>query len=123
MVDRKQNCSGLDLDDARFDAEFRGIVNALFCACLAAQEGRANRLARELFRRVELENKPLTESAGQLEMKVPEAREILGKIRRDIAVVLALGLCSPVANGPTRGGTADGCGCGHVRTPSFPHAS
>lgn len=123
MVDRKQNCSGLDLDDARFDAEFRGIVNALFCACLAAQESRADRLARELFRRVELEDKPLTEAAGELGVKVPEAGEILGKIRRDIAVVLALGLCSPVADGPAGDGTADGCGCGHVRTPSSPRAS
>lgn len=97
MIDEKPNCSGLDLDEDRFDTEFRDIVNALFCACLGAEESRLHKLERELFRLVELQGLSLSAAALTLGLSEPEARDVLAKVRRDIVVLLALGLCSPAS--------------------------
>ena len=123
MTVRQKACSGLEIDETRFDAEFRAVVNAMFCACLAAREDRADHLARELFRQVDLQNRPLVEAADALGVAVSEAREIIGKVRRDIAVVLALGLCAPIASKNRKEEGLGGCGCGTGRTRPFPRAS
>lgn len=123
MAVGKQTCSGLDIDDTRFSAELRTVINALFCTCFGALESRTDRLARELFRRVELQDTPLEEAADALGVTYSEAREILTKVRREIAVALALGLC---ASPRTQSGDEDnprGCGCGSDQTRSFLQAS
>lgn len=123
MTVQQKACSGLEIDETRFDAEFRAVVNALFCACLGASESRTDLLARELFRRVDLQDRPLDEAAGELGLAVSDASEILGKVRRDIAVVLALGLCAPAASQNGKEESSRGCGCGTGRPQSFPLAS
>lgn len=99
MGHAKQPCSGIFVDEARFGAEFRTVVDALFCACIAKMQGREERLHRELFRLVEIEGRPLAQAAGALDLGVPAAKRMLAKTRHDIAVLMALGLCLP---GPER---------------------
>ena len=112
MGRREQLCSGLEIDEARFGAEFREIVNALFCACLRDMEPDTDGVAREIFRRVELEDQPLSVAAAELGLPPARARAMLEKTRRDIAVLLALGLCQPLGEAGQPGGGRTGCGCG-----------
>lgn len=111
MVELGRDCSGLTVDDARFGAEFREIVNALFCACLERTETREKRLSRELFRLVEIDGRPLADAAGALGLAVSEAREMRARTRRDIAVLMALGLCFRAERPPVENVRTSGCRC------------
>ena len=107
---REESCSGLD-DELQVDAEFRAVLNSLFCACLPEAQRRAVRLRRDLFLRCDIKGQTLAEATSDLGLDPGEAAAMLMEIRRDIAVLMALGLCQT-------GGAEEGrdqtpaCGCG-----------
>lgn len=113
----RSSCSGLDAAGPEFDKEFRNILDALFCACLEELQDTDTRLRRDLFRLTEMDGQTPAVAARALHIGISEAKEMLARTRRDIAVLIALGLCKPEAPGPVgpvdRPRTFD-CGCGNT---------
>lgn len=92
MSDSHRSCSGTDPRDFSGDIEFRKVLDAVFCGCLEELQTGEKRLRRELFRRVEIEKQPLPAAARSLGLEAEDAGTILAGARRDVAVLLALGL-------------------------------
>lgn len=74
------------------DAEFRAILDTIFCACLPESGSRACRLRKELFLRCDIEGQPLAEAAEALDLEIREAQALVARIRRDVTMQVALGL-------------------------------
>jgi len=89
------------------EAEFRTILDTLFCTCFPESQTREARLRREVFLRCELKGRPRVEIARSLDLDLRDVDEILEKIHRDLAVIrmLGLGVLDGVENPPS------GCRC------------
>ncbi len=74
------------------DAEFRAILDTMFCACLPESGSCACKLRKELFLRCDIEGQPLAEVAEALDLEIREARALVAQIRRDVTMQVALGL-------------------------------
>lgn len=118
MTVRKGSCSGVDAVGAEIDAEFRRVLDAMFCACLPGRESRESGLRRELFFRCDIEGRTLAEAALALGLDVREAEALLADTRRDVAVLMALGLYRPDGAETAVGASPAGCGCAVGARPS-----
>ncbi|WP_228873461.1 hypothetical protein [Roseibium aggregatum] len=63
------------------DAEFRAILDTMFCACLPDSGSCACKLRKELFLRCDIEGQPLAEVAEALDLEIREARALVAQIR------------------------------------------
>ncbi|WP_218142234.1 hypothetical protein [Aliiroseovarius sediminilitoris] len=109
----RSSCSGLDAIGPEFDEEFRNILDALFCACNSGLQDTDTSLRRELFRMTELDGQTTARAARALGIGISQAEEMLAATRRDITVLMALGLCKPVFPGPADSRHSHGCRCGN----------
>jgi len=107
-------CSGLDAAGPEFDEEFRNILDTLFCACLEELQDTDTGLRRALFRLTEMEGQTPARAARALGLGMSQAKEMLARTRRDIAVLTALGLCAPTSPGPAAPPRSHGCRCGNT---------
>lgn len=114
MTDPGHSCSGFDGADPGLDEEFRTILDAVFCSCLGDMQDGAARLRRDLFRLTEMEGHTPAVAAHRLGLGIPEAEETLARIRRDIAVLLALGLFMPPAGEAANAPRSRNCRCGNT---------
>ena len=73
MTDVKRSCSGFDRAELSDDEELHAILDALFCTCI----------------------EDLSTQARALGLDVEEAERMLTKTRREVALLLVLGLCKP----------------------------
>lgn len=113
MAFPRPSCSGLAPAGRELDEELRTILDALFCACLEELRDGA-RLRRDLFRLTEMEGQAPGVAARALGLGIKDAEEMLARTRRDIAVLLALGLCMPTSPGPADASPARDCRCGNA---------
>ncbi|KNG94582.1 hypothetical protein [Pseudaestuariivita atlantica] len=86
------------------------MIDALFCACLPHLDTPEKSLRRDLFRMVDLEGIALAEASEALGISHAHAVDLQERTRREIAVLLTLGL------GPPGGATLEnepmtGCCC------------
>lgn len=117
MTHPEHSCSGFGGDDLEIDEELRTILDAMFCSCLEKVEDSDERLRRDLFRLAEIEGQTPAAAARRLGLEVSRAEDMLAGIRRDIAVLQALGLFTPRAqDAPDTPGARD-CRCGHGTPP------
>ena len=105
------SCSGYDTAEHGSGAEIRGILDALFCACLDELQADDALLRRDLFRLTEIEGQPLPDVAHTLGLGMTDANAMLAKTRRDMAVLLVLGLCKFSANAPAAKAPLRNCSC------------
>ena len=112
MDNSNRSCSGYDdLADPGYDSEFRDILDALFCDCLQELQTGEAPLRRDLFRLAEIDGQPLPAAARALGLEIEDAREMLAKTRRDIAVLMVLGLCKPPPPDPGKKSAPRNCRC------------
>jgi len=110
----RSSCSGLDAAGPEFDEEFRNILDTLFCACMEELQDTDTHLHRALFRLTEMEGQTPSRAAHALGLGISQAEELLATTRRDIAVLMALGLCMPVHRGSADPPRPHGCRCGNT---------
>jgi len=113
----KQSCSGFDTAGAYVDPELREILNALFCTCLEELPTKNSGLNRDLFRLVEIDGQTLGTAAHRLGIGYKAAKQMLAKTRREVAVLLVLGLDSSLDAGSTDNAQLDDCNCRGNRQP------
>ena len=95
MTDVKRSCSGFDRAELSDDEELRAILDALFCTCIEDLSTQDTLQHRDLFRLAEIEGQALPDAARALGLDVEEAERMLTKTRREVALLLVLGLCKP----------------------------
>jgi len=117
MTHPKHSCSGFDGADLEIDEELRNILDAMFCCCLGELQNSKDRLCRDLFRLTEMEGQTPAAAARQLGLEVSQAEGMLARTRRDIAVLRALGLFTPRAEGTADAPRTRDCRCGHSTPP------
>ena len=113
MGQEKPECSQLLVDEAAYGEEFRSLLDALFCACLPDLDGGEKALRRDLFRMVDMEGFDLSKAGQALGISTEEARKLQEKTRREIAILLVLGLGATGEAAPRSSSTSTGCRCGH----------
>jgi DNA-directed RNA polymerase specialized sigma24 family protein len=96
---------------ANVDTELSDILKALFCACLNDLQPPDSVLRRDLFRLTDLEGQTLDKAAQALGIGVPEAKKMLVQTRREIAMVMVLGLGKPSKARPNGEAPFDDCDC------------
>jgi DNA-directed RNA polymerase specialized sigma24 family protein len=106
MKRAKQSCSGFESPDANLDPELREILNALFCSCLEELPAKNTGLGRDLFRLIEIDGQTLDAAANRLGIGLQAAEQMLAKTRREVAVLLVLGLGTPSGAGSGAGSSA-----------------
>lgn len=87
-----------------FERDCRCLMRAHSRACLAMLPDHCGPKARDLFRMVEIEGRPLAQAAGTLGLGPDAARELLAETRREVAALLAASLGAA--------GGSDGVGTG-----------
>lgn len=92
MASKEPGCSQLAVDETKYGEEFQRLVDALFCACLSDLDAPEKTLRRDLFRMVDLEGLELSKAAEALGISRAEAKDLQEKTRREIAILLVLGL-------------------------------
>ncbi|MGB3689336.1 MAG: hypothetical protein WBA02_08555 [Jannaschia helgolandensis] len=95
MTDVKRSCSGFDRAELSDDEELRAILDALFCTCIEDLSTQDTLQHSDLFRLAEIEGQALPDAARALGLDVEEAERMLTKTRREMALLLVLGLCKP----------------------------
>jgi len=95
MTHSKRSCSVYDPTDTQVDPELREILNAMFCSCLEELQTGEAPLRRDLFRLTEIKGQSLATAARTLGMDIHDAEQMLAKTRREVAVLMVLGLCKP----------------------------
>jgi predicted DNA-binding protein (UPF0251 family) len=95
MTHSKRSCSILDPIDIQFEPELRDILNALFCSCLEELQSSDALLRRDLFRLTEIKGQTLAAAARALGISVQDAAQMLTQTRREVAVLMVLGLGKP----------------------------
>lgn len=113
MANEKTGCSQLVVDEAKYGAEFQRLVDALFCACLSDLDAPEKTLRRDLFRMVDLEGLELSKDAEALGISSAEARDLQEKTRREIAILLVLGLDAFAHADVNDPNAVPGCRCGN----------
>jgi len=111
MADAQQSCSGFDLGELQFDHELRAILDALFCACLEELQTRDKLMQRDLFRMIEIEGQTLAAAASTLGLDATDAEQLHTSAMRDVAVLMALGLCKPAGGRPANEARFGDCRC------------
>lgn len=112
MADEKPGCSQLLVDETKYGEDFRRLIDALFCACLSDLDSREKTLQRNLFRLVDLEGLDLSEASRALGISRAEAKDLQEQTRREIAVLLVLGLGVFETAETSDTSTVPGCECG-----------
>jgi len=111
MTLSKQSCSVFDPTDLQDDAELREILDALFCACLEDLQDSENMQRRDLFNLTEIKGQSLDAAAKVLGISVQDAEQMLAQTRREVAVLMVLGLCKPTAGSTPADAPPDDCNC------------
>ena len=111
MTHSKRFCSVYDPADTHVDPELRGILDALFCSCLEELQTRDTLLRRDLFRLTEIDGQTLASAAHVLGISVQDAEQMLAKTRREVAVLMVLGLSKPSGTRLGDEATLDDCNC------------
>mgnify|MGYP003624915699 FL=1 len=115
MQNLRPSGAGFDLSGPEFDEEFQNILSALFCACQDDVEDTDTRLRRALLRLTQVEGQTPAQAAHALNLELNQVEDMLEKTRRDIAVLMALGLFIPEGDGPGGQRPATGCQCSNTR--------
>ena len=113
MGQEKPECSQLLVDEAAYGEEFRSLLDALFCACLPDLDGGEKALRRDLFRMVDMEGFDLSKAGQALGISTEEARKLQEKTRREIAILLVLGLGTFEHADVNDPNAVPGCRCGN----------
>lgn len=113
MANEKTGCSQLVVDETKYGAEFQRLVDALFCACLSDLDAPEKTLRRDLFRMVDLEGLELSKAAEALGISRAEARDLQEKTRREIAILMVLGLDALGHADVDDANPVSGCRCGN----------
>jgi hypothetical protein len=111
MTFSNRSCSGYDVQGVQGDAEFRKVLDALFCGCLEELQTSDALLRRDLFYLTELEGQTLAEAAAICGLGIDDAERMLAKTRRDVAVLLDLGLGTSPEVEPNDAAPLDDCSC------------
>jgi len=111
MTHSKPTCSVYDPADTQVDPELRDILNAMFCSCVDELRTDEAPLRRELFRLTEIKGQSLATAARALGMDIHDAEQMLAKTRREVAVLMVLGLCKPSGAGLASEAALDDCYC------------
>tara|TARA_R110002096_G_scaffold406409_1_gene604664 strand:+ start:18 stop:362 length:345 start_codon:yes stop_codon:yes gene_type:complete len=112
MAHSKPTCSSPDVADTYFDPELRAILNALFCICLEDPHTSNVPLRRRLFQMTEFDGQPLKQAANTLGIDHLDAKTMLRQTRREIVVLMAVGLGAPSGAISPEGPLAPDCFCG-----------
>ncbi|MBI1220823.1 MAG: hypothetical protein GC186_20055 [Rhodobacteraceae bacterium] len=86
-------------------------MDALFCCCREGQQQTENRLRRDLFHLTEIKGRTLADAARGLGLEFEDAEMMLARTRRDVAVLLALGLCKPSSTETAGEVSSHDCSC------------
>ena len=113
MANEKTGCSQLVVDETKYGAEFQRLVDALFCACLSDLDAPEKTLRLDLFRMFDLEGLELSKAAEALGISSAEARDLQEKTRREIAILLVLGLGTFEHADVNNPNAVPGCRCGN----------
>ena len=112
MAHSKPTCSLPGVAGTHLDPELRGILNALFCVCLEDLQASDVPLRRRLFHLTEIDGQSLKVAARTLEIDHRDAKNLLRQTRREIAVLMAVGLGAPSGAISPEGPLAPDCFCG-----------
>lgn len=112
VANEKSGCSQLVVDETRYGEDFQRLVDSLFCACLCVQDAPEKTLGRDLFRMVDLEGLELSKAAEALGISAAEAKGLQEKTRREIAILLVLGLGAFSNAEVDDANSVPGCRCG-----------
>ena len=112
MAHSKPSCSFPGVADTHLDPELRGILNALFCICLENLHTSDVPLRRRLFHLTEIDGQSLKLAANTLGIDHQDAKTMLRQTRREIAVLMALGLGTSSGAGSSNGPWSPDCFCG-----------
>ena len=113
MASKEPGCSQLAVDETKYGAEIQRLIDALFCACLSDLEAPEKTLRRDLFRMVDLEGLELSKAAESLGISRAEARDLQEKTRREIEILLVLGLGTFEHADVNDPNAVPGCRCGN----------
>ncbi len=112
MAHSKPTRSFPNMADTQLDSELRDILNALFCICLEDLHSSDVPLRRRLFHLTEIDGQPLKVAANTLGLDHQDAKTMLHQTRREIAVLMALGLGTSSGATSPNGPRAPDCFCG-----------
>ena len=88
-----------ELSDDHIELEFRDVLSSWFCSCLKELDTGNSQTSEVLFRLIEIEGRTLAAAAETLGVDVKIAERMLTKTRRDVVVLMVLGLCRPLDSG------------------------
>lgn len=93
------------------DPELRDILRVMFCSCLKEFKTRDSQTRRELFRMTEIDGQPLVIAAETMGLDIENAERILTETRREVAVLMVLGLSRPSDTGSAGKAKLNNCNC------------
>ncbi len=111
MTHLKRSCPVHGLGDEAFDHELREILSAMFCACLDEMQSGDTLQRRDLFNLTEINHQTLPAAAEALGIGVRDAELMLTQTRREVAVLMVLGLCKTSGAGSADAPRPSACNC------------